>query len=315
MKIAILNECFFTQDHIKRLKKLGEVVIYENTNSEELAIERSKGADIVIADCFITPLNNKVISSMTQTKLININSTGYDHVDIESATKNNVRVANVPNFSTDSVAEQTIALMFAVNRKIVEGDKIFRETLLEIDPGNQDQRKFLGFNFKGKTLGIIGFGNIGKRVAELGKGLDMKVIAYNRSKKSMKNVEFLGLSEVLKRSDVVSLCLASSSDTNKIISKKEFSLMKKSSLLINTASGKLVDTNALMEALQTGTIAGAGLDGVADLNKNHPFLKLKNVVFSPHSGFFTEESLKNIADIITESVEKFANGKPINLVN
>ncbi|MBI4919278.1 3-phosphoglycerate dehydrogenase, partial [archaeon] len=277
MRIAVLNDCFFAKSHLERLKKLGKLVIYENTTNESDAIKRLSDVDIGIADCFITPLNKKVLESTNKLKLLAVNSTGYDLVDIAAAKKKGIKVSNVPNFGTDSVAEQAIALMFAVNRNIVLGDSVFRKTLLEIDPGNIEHKKFWGFNFRGKTMGVIGLGNIGTRVAELAQGLGMKVIAYNRSPKKIKGVTLMTLKEVLKLSDVVSINLALSKETQNIIGEKELNLMKHNAILINTARGKHVDTEALFKALQNKKIAGAGLDVVADINPNHPILKLDNV--------------------------------------
>lgn len=315
MRIAVLNDCFFAKQHLERLKKLGELVVYENTNNESDAIKRLHDVDICIADCFIIPLNKKVLESTNKLKLLAINSTGYDLVDIAAAKKKGIKVSNVPNFGTDSVAEQAIALMFAVNRRIVSGDTFFRKTLIEIDPGNSEQRKFLGFNLRDKTMGVIGLGNIGTRVAELAQGLGMKVIAYNKTPKKVKGVTLMKLNEVLKLSDVVSINLALSKETENIIGEEELNLMKPHTILINTARGKHIDTEALFKALQNKKIAGAGLDVIANIDLNHPILKLDNVVFSPHLGFFTEESLNNIADILTETVEYFVKRKPKNIVN
>lgn len=315
MKIAILNECFFNDNHLQKLKKLGEVTIYDNTNNEDLAIERLKDVEIAITDCYIAPLNNKVLGSTNNLKLLAINSTGYDLVDLKTATQKGIKVANVPGFSTDAVAEQAIALMFAVNRKIPLGDKNMRLKPFEIDPGDKNQRQYLGFNVRDKTMGVIGLGKIGTRVAELALGLGMKVVAYNRTPKQIENVKVVSLEELLKTSDVVSLNLALTPDTQNIIGEKELSLMKPSAIIINTARGKHIETQALYKALKEDKVAGAGLDTLADMSTNNPLLTLGNVVFTPHSAFFTEQSLVNVADIIVHNVEAFVKNEPINIVD
>ncbi len=314
MKIVILNECFFSNSHIERLKKLGELSIYEDTNSVEQALERTKDADIVIGDCFLTPFNGKFFNSAKNLKLVAINSTGFDRVDVEAASKKEVRISNVPNFSTEAVAEHVFALIFAVLRKIPMGDKECREKNFEIDPANKNHRRYLGYNLKGKTLGIVGFGNIGKRVTELALGIGMKVMAYNRTPKKFSNVVFSNLEEVLKSSDIVSLHLAFSKETKHIIGKKEIAMMKRNSVIINTGRDQLIESDALFKNLKEGKLMGAGLD-VMEGESSQDIFKLDNVVFSPHSAWFTEESLENIPETITNNVESFVKGKNLNIIN
>lgn len=315
MKIAILNESFLTDSHIKQLEQLGEIIVYDSTDSEAKAIARLKNVDIAIMDGFICPLNSAVLSSPNQLKLIALNHTGYDMVDIETATKSGIKVAHVPGFSTESVAEQVIALMFAVIRHIPEANDHMRRNPFEIDPANKEHMQYLGFNVVGKTLGVIGLGSIGDRVAELGNGLGMKVVGYNRTQKKLPNVAIVSFEELLKISDVVSVNLALSPQVEHIIGEKELSLMKSTAIVINTARGKHVDTQSLYTALTNGTIAGAGLDVLEDWSSNNPLLQLKNVVVTPHEGFFTKESLENMADIITNNIKAFVQDSPINLAN
>lgn len=317
MTITILNDCNFTEKHLAKLRSLGDVNIFNDTRSEDQAIERVKNTEIIVADCFFTPLNNKVISSGKNLKFIALNSTGFDLVDLKTASTQSIKVANVPNFATDAVAEHTIALAMAVNRKLTIGDHTFRNNPSDLDPFVDDvRRKYFGFNLRGKTMGIIGFGNIGQRVSELALGLGMNVVAYNRSKKAAKGVNFLPLQEVLQQSDIVSLNSALSDETKKIINEKNLKLMKPTAILINTARGGLIDTTALTDALKEKTIAGAGLDVVELSSKDDPILKLDNVVFSPHVAAMTHESFhENLPRIIVENIEAFIQGKPINIVN
>jgi len=205
MKITILNESFLKESHLNTLRSFGELVIYENTDTEEKAIERLKGSQIAIADCFIAPLNSKVFNSTESLKLLVVNSTGYELVDNVTAKSKEIQVANIPEFSTESVAEQAIALMLAVSRKIPTADTAMKSSPFQIDPANQEQRKYLGFNLQGKTLGIVGLGSIGSRVAQIGIGFGMKVLAFNRSTKYLDGVKQVSLDELLKESDIVSL--------------------------------------------------------------------------------------------------------------
>lgn len=317
MKIVVLNECFLNEDHLKKLKKLGQVEIFENTDSEELAINRLKGAEIAIIDGFICPPTSRVLESPDNLKLIVLPHTGYFMVDLEAANKRSIKVANAPGFSKEAVAEMVVGLMFAVNRKIPLMDRDMRKSPFDSDPGSvEQQNKYWGFDIKGKTMGIIGLGRIGSTVAELALGLGMKVIANNRSPKQMGGVEMVNLDELLKRSDVVSINVPSGKDTKDIISKKKLNLMKPTAILINVDQGEQVDTEALYKVLKEKKIGGAGLDQVAGLTKEHPILKLDNVIFTPHAGSSTNESFReNLPELVVSAVEAFIKGKPINIVN
>jgi D-3-phosphoglycerate dehydrogenase / 2-oxoglutarate reductase len=168
MKIVVLNEVFLQKNHIKRLRDLGEVEMYSDTDSEEKAIDRVKGAAIIIADPFVTPLNKNVIEAASNLKLIDLSVIGYDLVDVETANKKQVRIANIPGFSTQAVAELAIGLMLSLMRNIPLADKEMRKQPFEVDAGNPSHKPFKGRELKGKTLGIVGLGRIGQQVAQWG---------------------------------------------------------------------------------------------------------------------------------------------------
>lgn len=317
MKITVLNECFLNESHLERLKILGEVVVFENTVSEDEAIERLKGADVAIWDGFLCAPTSRILESTDKLKLIVLPHTGYFMVDMDAANKKGIKIANAPGFSKEAVAELVIGLMFAVNRKIPLMDRDMRENPFESDPGNtEQQKKYFGFDIKGKTLGIIGLGRIGSTVATLALGLGMKVVAHNRSPKNMESVEMVSKDELLKRSDVISVNVTSSTETKNLISQKEFGLMKPTAIFINVDQGAMVDTEALYNALRDNKIAGAGLDQVAGLTKNHPILKLDNVVFTPHVGSYTNESFRvNLPELVVSAVEGFIQNNPKNIIN
>lgn len=317
MKIVVLNECFLNEKKLKRLKSLGEVEIFEDTNTENQAIKRLKGAEIAIIDGFICAPTAKILNTTDKLKLIVLPHTGYFMVDLDICNKKGIKVANCPGFSKEAVAEMVIGLMFAVNRKIPLMDRDMRESPFESDPGNiEQQNKYWGFDVKGKTIGIIGLGRIGSTVASLALGLGMKVVANNRSPKTMDRVEMVSLEELLKQSDVISINITSGKDTENIISQRELSLMKPTAILLNVDQGKMVDTEAIYNALKNHKIAGAGLDQVAGLNKDHPILKLDNVVFTPHAGSSTNESFReNLPELVVSAVEGFVRGNPTNIIN
>lgn len=317
MKIAVLNECFLSQDHLARLNALGKVVIFENTGTEDEAIERLKQIDIAIVDGFLCPPTARVLEAADSLKLIVLPHTGYFMVDLEAANKKGIKVANAPGFSKEAVAEMVIGLMFAVNRRIPLMDRKMRETPFDSDPGNiEHQATYWGFDIKGKTMGVLGLGRIGSTVASLALGLGMKVIAHNRSSKTMEGVEMVSKEELLKKSDVVSINVTSGAETKNFISEKELSLMKPSAILINVDQGQQVDTEALYNALKDNKISGAGLDQVAGLTKDHPILKLDNVVFTPHAGSSTHESFRvNLPELVVSDIEGFVQNHPKNLIN
>jgi lactate dehydrogenase-like 2-hydroxyacid dehydrogenase len=317
MKIAILNECFLGPEHMDRLKALGEVVVFENTTTEAEAIERLEGVEIAIWDGFICAPTAKVLESTETLKLIVLPHTGYFMVDMETASKKGIKVANAPGFSKQAVAELVIGLMFAVNRKIPLMDRDMRENPFDSDPGSSEhQNRYWGFDLRGRTMGILGLGRIGSAVANLALGLGMKVVANNRSEKVMAGVEMVSKEELLKRSDVVSINVTSGAETSNFISAKELDLMKPNAILINVDQAAQVDTEALYEVLKNKKIGGAGLDQVAGLTKDHPILKLDNVVFTGHAGSSTNESFRvNLPELVISAAEGFVNGKPTNLVN
>jgi D-3-phosphoglycerate dehydrogenase len=317
MNIGVLNECFLNESHLSRLKTLGQVTTFENTKSEDEAIERLKGIDIAIIDGFLCPPTARVLNSSDSLGLIVLPHTGYFMVDLETANKKGIKIANAPGFSKQAVAELVIGLMFAVNRKIPLMDRTMRENPFESNPGSiEQQNKYWGFDLKGRTMGIIGLGRIGSTVATLALGLGMKVVANNRSKKTMEGVEMMSKEELLKKSDVISINVTSGADTKNLISTKELGLMKPTSILINVDQGQQVDTDALYKALKENKIAGAGLDQVAGLIKDHPILKLDNVVFTPHAGSSTNESFRvNLPELVVSAIEGFVGNQPKNLVN
>lgn len=315
MKITILNESFISNDNLKRLKALGKVEVFLDTANEDTAIDRINDSEIVIADMFVCPINKKVLSKAEKLKLIVLNTTGYDKVDLDYAKSRGIKVCNAPGFATDAVAEHAFSLMMSVARKVVFGDKSFRAKPFEILPDDDCHRIFMGLNLKGKTLGVIGTGNIGRRVCEIGVGLGMKVIAHNRTEKKITGVTFKELSSVLTESDVISLNLPLTKESEGLIDKEKLNMMKKDAILINTSRDKIVNTDALYDSLFSGKLFGVGLDVVALDDKNHPILKLENVIFTPHSAWFTKESLDNLGEIIVDNVESFVKGNEKNIIN
>ncbi len=316
MKIVVLNQSFLTETHISKLRSLGELEVFDNTSDEETAIKRLQNADIAIVDCFIAPLGQRVLESTKNLKFISLNSTGYNGIDLVAAKNKSIVVSNVPGFATQSVAELAIGLIFAVNRKIPLGNSAMRDRPFETDPGNTDHvNSYSGFDLQGKTLGVIGLGAIGQRVAKMGNGLDMKVVGWDRKYKKVKDVTPADLKDLFKLSDVISINLALNKETNGLISKELLGLMKPSAILINTSRGGVVDELALYEVLKDKKIAGAGLDVIVKWERTNPLLQLPSVVLTPHLGWLTNDSLHNLPDIIIGNIESYIRGDPKNIVS
>lgn len=315
MNIAVLNECFLQTSHIARLKKLGRLVVYKKTRSEAEAIKRLANIDVAIIHCSLLPITATIIKNAPKLKYVSLASTGYDLVDIKTAKSLGIMVSNLPSYGTESVAEHAIGLMFAVERKIVRLHGMFRRRPFEIN-SIQDivTSPHRSMNLRGKTLGIIGLGRIGSRVAEIALAIGMKVIANDCVPKSMPNVEMVSLRQLLKRSDIVTIHTPLDKTTHGLIGARELRLMKPHAVIINTARGKIIQERALFAALTRTIIAGAGIDTLDQRTKSNPLLTLDNVVFTPHSAWYSDESCENIANIVTANVEAFVHGKPVNVI-
>ena len=232
-------------------------------------------------------------------KFIDIAFTGVDHVGLEAAKERGIVVSNASGYSTEAVAELTIALMIDVYRKVLENDAIIRQCNRKgIMPGRE---------IGGKTVGIIGMGNIGQRVAKLANAFGCKVLAWNRTQKQVEGVTFVDKNTLLKESDIVTLHVALNAETRDFITEKDFALMKSSAILINTARGPVVNEQALAYALKDGKIAGAATDVYGSeppLKQDNPLFGAPNLIMLPHIGFATEEAFVLRLGIVVGNIEK-----------
>lgn len=312
MKIAILNDCFFNEEHLARLRALGELTVYEDTSSTESALERSEDTDIVIGDQYLVDFNAKYFENSPSLKMLALNTTAFNKVAVDVATQKGVRISNTPGYSQRAVAELAIGLMFNAVRRISYGERKNKENPSEPDPASPEGKEFIGYNLEGKILGIIGYGGIGKEVAKIGSGIGMNVIAWNRTKRD--GITIVELEELMRTSDVVVITLAYSDELKHIVSKKLLLSLKPHAVLINMGEGGFVDTETLYTLLKENKIKGAAFD-LARFDKEDPFLKLDNFMKTPHIGSYTEESFyKNLPDMIVGNVESFVAGTPRNTV-
>lgn len=274
-------------------------------------IQRCQDAEIVMLAN--SPLPAEVIEQLPNLKYINIAFTGVDHVGVETAKERDILISNAAGYANDAVAELSIGLALSLYRAIPQGDQ-------EIRRGEDFAGPIIGRQIKDKTVGIIGTGKIGLMTAERYKALGAKLIGYNRSEKEEAKelgLEYHSLEDVLALSDIVTLHLPLTDDTRGLIDSEKLKLMKEDAILINVARGPIVDTAALVEALNEERIAGAAID-VFDqepaLPNDYPMFSAQNIVMTPHIGFLTEEAMVHRAQIVFANTEAFIKGEPQNLV-
>lgn len=316
MNIVVLERLGLSKSEFDALSKPlvdqgHDVVVYDDGKFDDDTLkQRIKTADVlVIAN---NPLSGDVIDAADHLKYIAVAFTGYNHIDLDKCKEKGIKVSNAAGYSTHSVAELTFGLIISVLRSMVPLEKIVREGGTKAGYRQSDLR--------GKTLGLVGTGDIGSAVAEIALAFGCKVIAYNRSEKPAlirQGVVYKSLDDVLKESDIVSLHVPLTDETKGLINADKLALMKDSAVLINTAIGPIVDHDALAAALREGTIAGAGLDRVdmePPIPADYPILDAPNVVILPHVGFATDEAMVRRANITFSNILKWENGVQENVV-
>jgi len=311
MKIVVVDHVYLEKEHIKKLRSTGDLEIFnEPPKTPEELKERIRSADIVIVGW--SYLTKNIIDSAKKLKMISIWATTCHYADLNAAKKRGIVVTHVPGYATESVAEHAFALLLAGIRRLPQADKHVRK-------GDFDWRPFGGSELAGKTLGIIGTGSIGFRVAELAKAFKMQILGYDKYP-NLKKAEEIGMKYVdlytlLKESDIVTLHVTLTPETERLIGRKEIEAMKNGAVLINTSQGKVIDEKALIDALKSGKISLAGLDVFKEEppSKDNPLFKLDNTILSPHVAFHTIEAAKRCTDICVDNVLKFLEGRPQNV--
>lgn len=306
--VKVLVASKIHENGLKLLKDNGIEVTYVEEPPEEKLIELIKGHHglIVRSKPFVT---KRVIEAADVLMVIARAGVGVDNIDVEVAKAKGIEVLNTPEATTTSVAELAVGLMLAVARKIAFSDRKMRS-------GEWPKKQAEGYELNGKILGIIGAGRIGSTVARICKyGFNMQIVYYDRERNPRLEQElgakYLPLEELLKVADVISIHVPLTPETRHMINEERLKLMKKTAILINTARGPVVDTNALVKALQEGWIAGAGLDVFEEepLPLNHPLTKLENVVLTPHIGASTHEAQARAGIQVAEKVIEFFKQK------
>ena len=318
MKLVVLERNSAGTDvDVSCFEKFGEVTYYPNTVEENTA-ERIKDAEIIIANK--APLNEKTMKDAPNVKLICLLSTGYDSVDVEYCKIRGIKVANVVNYCTTTVAQHTLLLALMLTEKLAFYDQYVKSgTYSAQDRFSNFDRVFNDLD--GKTWGIVGMGNIGRRVAGLAQAFGCKIIFYSASGKSTcteyERVEF---DTLLRESDILSLHCPLSDRTRGLMDKAAFEKMKETAILINVARGPVVDTQALYDALINNRIAAAGLDVLEKepMAKDNPLAKIQDstkLIITPHMSWASIESRTRLVGEVVKNIEAFLNGESRNVVN
>lgn len=257
-------------------------------------------------------ITKEVLEAFPKLKMLQTRTVGVEHIDLESCKERKIAVYHIPNYGPQHVAQHAIALMLTGARSIIPAN-------LDTHSGNFSYKNFLGISLDGKILGIIGTGKIGIEVVKIAKRLGMKIIAFdifkNENAAKLHGFSYVTLNQLIKESDVISLHIPSTKETYHMLGDKEFKLTKDNAILVNTARGDLINTKALIKyADKFHSICLDVVEGELTFNKNNPLLKLKNCIITPHSAFFTDESMKTIARQTLENIKRFQRGDRTNSV-
>ncbi len=332
LKISFFETEPWEADYLKSQLKGFDLSFSEDKLSSQ---DLKEVLDINILSPFIYSLVDKeIINSLKSLKYIATRSTGFDHIDLKTCQQRNILVSNVPTYGENTVAEHTFALILTLSRKVYP-------SLERVKRGDFSLENLRGFDLKGKTLGIVGIGNIGRHVARIAKGFEMNVLVYDihKDQKLAKEIGFkhTPLAYLFKNSDIITLHVPYNKATHHLINLKILKSFKRGCYLINTARGGICDTTALLEGLKQGIFAGLGLDVLeeecfikeerelltpafkktCDLKtalENHILINQSNVIITPHNAFNSREALTRILDTTIDNIRAYSKGKPINLI-
>ncbi len=334
MKAVFFETASWERRYLKRA--LAQQNLHVQLRADSLTEEslRAAAGAAVLSVFIYSTLTSRVLQKLPRLRFIATRSTGFDHIDLVAAKKHRIIVSNVPSYGENTVAEHTFALILALSRNV---HKAYVKTI----KGDFSLEGLRGFDLKGKTIGVIGTGHIGMHVIKMAKGFGMEVLACDVRKNvflsEVLDFRYVRLQELLRHSDIVSLHVPYMASTQHLMSRETFRMMKRGALLINTARGGLVDTDALVWALDQGMVGGAGLDvlegeelvkeerqllaqdfpkeKLATALKNHILLHRENVVITPHIAFDSREALQRILETTVNNIASFLSGMPINVVS
>ena len=316
MKIVLLDAYTLNPGDLswQGLEELGEVAIYDRTPSKSLVIERARDAQVIVSNKCV--IDREIMMALPALELIVVSATGYNIVDLEAATSLGKAVCNSPAYAKDSVAQHVFALLLAMTNRVYEHADASKRGQWSASP----DWTFMLHPMPGlvdMTIGIIGLGNIGMKVAEIAKAFGMSVLAHSRSPKEIDGVTFCDLESLFKQSDVITLHTPLNEQSQHIINERSLSWMKGNALLINTSRGGLIDEEALLNALSSGSIGGAALDVLSEEPppEDHILLNAPHCLITPHQAWATHQARALLLSIVEENIRQYQQGRFPNKVN
>ncbi|MCE7067459.1 D-2-hydroxyacid dehydrogenase [Dyadobacter sp. CY326] len=295
------------------IHELGNVTIYDRSAAEEI-VERAKDAEALLVNKVV--LTEAILDQLPNVKYIGVMATGFNNIDIAAARKHNITVTNVKAYGPASVAQQTFALLLSlVNHAELHSQSVYAGEWI----ASQDfcYWKTPLTELAGKTMGLIGLGDIGSQVAQIALAFGIKVIAYRKHPTPMQGIEMVSLEDVFEKSDVVSLHCPLTDETKEIVNQERLARMKRNALLLNTGRGPLINEADLADALKNGIIAGAGLDVLSTEppKPDNPLLSAPNCIITPHVAWASFEARKRLLTMVADNLESFKNGETKNVVS
>ncbi len=289
-------------------KRFPDAEIYEGVLEGEQLVSACKSAEVI--SFFVhTKFSAETINQLPNLKLICARSVGYDHIDLEACKKKGITVCNVPDYGSHVIAEHVFALLLSAVRHVAEADD-------RVEAGEFNYDGLRGIALRGKTLGIIGTGKIGKKVAQIAHGFGMKIVAVDKCSNSeledLLNVQYVEFSQLLSQSDIVTLHVPALDSTRHMINSESIAQMKDGVIIINTARGELIESFALAEGLKSGKVRYALLDVMEhekNFEENKDLIDHPNAVTTPHIAFYAEESMRNMYEDCFESIEQYLAGE------
>jgi glycerate dehydrogenase len=316
LKIAVLDRCTVTNGDISfaPMEAVGKVIYYDVLPPAEIPAAIGDCDAVVVNKARITA---EIMDACPNLKFIGLFATGYNNIDTAAAARRGIVVCNVPGYSTQSVAQHTFALMLHFASRVDE----YAASVARGDWANASTFSYLSFpshELCGRTLAIYGYGNIGRKVADIGRAFGMKVIATVHSPRPAEDgVEFVDVNELFSRADYLSLHCPLTEETRHLVNAQTLSLMKPTAYIINTARGGVIEEDALCDALNSGRLAGAGIDvlDIEPMRPGHPYLTAKNCYITPHVAWGTLDARSRLITMVAENLKAYEAGKPINKVN
>lgn len=315
MKILLTDMDTITDGDLslEPIEQFGELVCCDLSNYDEIA-EKIKDADMIL--CNKTPLNAQTLAKAGHLKYIGLFATGYNNIDLDYCSAHGITVCNAGNYSTDAVAQHTFALILEHFSRAAEYG-VFVE-----DGGWTKSKTFSKFIYQtqelaGKTMGLVGFGAIAQAAANIALAFRMRVLCYTRTPKTSSDISFVSFDELLKESDVISVHCPLNADSENMFNETAFSKCKDGAYFVNTARGAIVDETALLHALESGKLSGAGIDVLRKepMRPDCPLLCAPNIIITPHVAWAPMETRRRLLETVLSNIRAYLDGTPQNVVN